>query len=108
MSHAYFSSTWAFIRECIVGLEVQYVSCMFQLILDSQRPTQKELDTVAVLQAIQKSKQGKDSAKKHAMKKVRPKLKLFGACNPFSQKHPYRGLAVMRPACHLDTQNTVF
>ena len=43
----------------------------FQLCLDGQKPTQKELDTVAILLAIQKSKEAKEKHKKPTKKVLR-------------------------------------
>ncbi|XP_064632773.1 nischarin-like isoform X2 [Lineus longissimus] len=41
-----------------------------ELCLDKLRPSQKELDTVAILQAIQKAREGREKAKKHSKKHV--------------------------------------
>ena len=39
-----------------------------QLYLDNMKPTQKERDTVAILQAIQKAREGRERAKRHVKK----------------------------------------
>ncbi|XP_041348841.1 nischarin-like isoform X2 [Gigantopelta aegis] len=59
-----------------------------EVILDNERPDQKELDTVAVLQALQKSKDNKEKVKRLTPKKVPSSASLAESAYSYSGSTP--------------------